>query len=232
MTMLEHLKELRARLIIAGLALVGGTVVALIPIPGYDSLVGVVVQLLVTVVEGKVQLIRPGEYLLLYLQIGMVIGAALAMPIILYQILRFVLPALLPHEKKYLFLALPGASISFLAGIAFGYAILLPTAVRFLLGFSPPEIEVRWAMSEYVSTVATLLFWMGLSFETPLIMFFVSKLGLVSVDRYRQLRKYVFVGCFVIGAVITPTPDPVTQTVVSLPLYILFEIGILLARLA
>lgn len=233
MTMLEHLTELRNRIIISGLALLVGMGVALVPIPGFKSLTQFVIDLLVAIPDARnVQLIRPGEYILIYLQVAIVIGAALAMPVILYQVLRFVLPALLEHEKKYLFLALPGAALSFVFGIAFGYGLLLPAAIQFLLGFSPPEIKTEWALSEYISTVTTLLFWMGATFQTPLLMFFLTKLGIVGVDRLQRLRKYVLVGAFVVGAVITPTPDPVTQTIVSLPLYLLFEIGILLARLA
>jgi sec-independent protein translocase protein TatC len=232
MTMLEHLEELRNRIIIICLGLLAGLVLSAIPVPGSNSLTWKVIELVLVPVQGNIQAIKPGEVFFTYFKIAITVGAALAMPVLIYQTLRFVMPALHAHERKYLYIAVPGVTLSFILGIAFGYFALLPFAIQFLMGFGADLIEQKWSFGEYISTVTTLLFWMGLSFETPLIIFFLTKLHVLTVERLTRFRKYAIVLAFVLGAVITPTPDPVNKTIVSIPLYLLFEIGILLARLA
>jgi sec-independent protein translocase protein TatC len=235
MTLLEHLEELRGRLVAGALALVVGVLIAIIPIPTMNSVTGIVFDLLVN--EAKVNAvtiiaIRPGETFFTYLEVAMVIGAGLAMPVIIYQVLAFVSPALYAHEKKYLYMAVPGVFFSFLCGIAFCYYLTLPFATRFLAGFLSGTIEPQWTVEHYIDFVATFLFWVGVMFELPIIMFFLSKLGVVSHRRLAGFRKYAFVLAFVIGAAITPTPDPINQTIISLPIYFLFELGVILARFA
>jgi len=235
MTLLEHLEELRGRLVAMALALVLGVVVAIVPIPGYNSVTGYLFDLIVN--EAKVNNVtiiatRPGETFFTYLQVALVIGAALAMPVIIYQVLAFVSPALYSNEKKYLYIAVPGVFFSFLCGVLFCYYLTLPFATRFLAGFLAGTIEPYWSAENYVDFVASFLFWVGVMFELPIVMFFLSKLGVVSHQRMAKFRKYAFVMAFVIGAAITPTPDPINQTIVSLPIYILFELGVILARFA
>ena len=248
MSVLEHLRELRTRLAVSMGALVLGFLIStFIPIPllggsadevivapisGMTTLTSEVIRILLIPVHGHVQAIQPGEVLFTYFKVALLTGAALAMPVIIYQIMLFVLPALLPHEKRYLFMALPGVFFSFIIGVAFGYLVLVPFAIRFLLSFGASLIEQKWAFSDYLETISTLLFWMGVAFEMPLIIFFLSKLGVVNARRLASFRKYVLVLAFVVGAFITPTPDPFNQALVSVPLYMLYELGILLARLA
>jgi len=232
MTMLEHLEELRSRVIIASVALMVGLAVSAIPVPGQSSLTWKVIDIVLIPVHGNIQAIRPGEVFFTYFKLALLVGAAFAMPVLIYQAMKFVMPALLPHEKKYLFMAVPGVSASFVVGIVFGYLVLVPFAVQFLMSFGAELIEQRWSFSEYVSTVTSLLFWMGIAFETPLTMYFLAKLHVVNVERLKRFRRYALVLAFVVGAIITPTPDPINQTMVSVPLYLLFELGILLARLA
>ena len=105
-----------------------------------------------------------------YFKIALFTGIGLAMPILVYQIMLFVLPVLLPHEKRYLYLALPGVFVSFLIGGAFGYLVIVPFALKFLLSFGGDLIEQKWALRSTWDTIATLLFWMGVAFEMPLIM--------------------------------------------------------------
>lgn len=238
MTMLEHLEELRDRIIVCAVALVVGLVISAVPIPyvTQDSVTQAVIGIIGQPAAGHLIFIRPGEGFITYFQVAMIVAIVLALPVITYQAIAFVLPALLPHEKKYLYMAIPGAMFSFLCGLIFGYVLLLPVAIQFLITFGTGNveggIEVKWAFGEYIDTVTTLLFWMGLSFETPLLMFFLTKLRVLSPQRIASYRKYAFVLAFVIGAIITPTPDPLNQTIVSLPLYLLFELGLLLSRLA
>jgi sec-independent protein translocase protein TatC len=235
MTMLEHLEELRQRMITSAFAFIVGLVAAVVPLPPEwrYNLTWLVVDALIGIVgRENVQAIKPGETFFGYFQAAMLVGLSLALPVILYQAMAFVMPALHPHEKKYFYMAVPGATLSFIVGIFFGYVLVLPAAVQFLFTFGSNIVQQKWAFSEYADTATTLLFWMGLAFEMPLSIFFLCKLRVLDADRLRGYRKYALLGSFIIGALITPTPDPFNQTLVSLPLYFLFEIGLLLARLA
>jgi len=235
MTMLEHLEELRRRLVACMIAVIAGVLVAVVPIPGFTSVNSYLFDLLTSQAKANgVQIIsiRPGETFFTYLEVALVVGAALAMPVIIYQILAFVSPALYDNEKKYLYLAVPGVTFSFLCGILFCYFLTLPFATRFLAGFLANDITPTWSAERYIDFVASFLFWVGVMFELPIVMFFLAKLGVVSAQRMVRFRKYAFVLAFVIGAAITPTPDPINQTIVSLPVYFLFELGVILARFA
>ncbi len=233
MTLLEHLEELRGRLVGSTVGVVAGILVALIPLPGLGSITDFVVNLLVTHAPGgKVQALGPGEAFFTYLQVAMIIGVALSMPVIVYQVLAFVTPALYENERKYLLIAVPGVTLSFAIGVVFCYLLMLPFAIAFLGGFKADIFEQNWAAERYLDFVTTFMFWVGLTFELPIVMYFLTKMGVVSAKRLASFRKYAFVLAFVIGAVITPTPDPINQTIVSLPIYFLFELGVILARFA
>jgi sec-independent protein translocase protein TatC len=235
MTLLEHLEELRGRLVAACIALVVGVLISIVPIPTLDSITGYLFNLIVNNAKSSgvtIIAIRPGESFFTYLEVALVVGAAIAMPVIIYQILAFVTPALYANERRYLFIAVPGVFLSFIAGVVFCYFLTLPFATRFLAGFLAGTIEPQWTIENYVDFVATFMFWVGVMFELPIIMFFLSKLGVVSHQRMASFRKYAFILAFVIGAAITPTPDPINQTIISLPIYFLFELGVILARFA
>jgi sec-independent protein translocase protein TatC len=235
MTMLEHLEELRQRLIVSAVAFILGLIVTSVPLPPSwsQNLTWTVINLLISIVgHDRIQAIEPGEVFFTYFQLTMMLGVIISMPIIVYQAIAFIVPALYPEERKYLFMSVPGALFSFAVGALFGYFIVVPAALNFLIGFGGTTIDQKWRFSSYVDAVSTLIFWMGLSFQTPLAIFFLCKLRVLNVDRLKAMRKYALVGAFVIGALITPTPDPFNQTLVSVPLYLLFEIGLLLARLA
>lgn len=233
MTLLEHLEELRGRLIAAVLAVVVGIMVALIPFPGFGSITENVIKLLAQKAPGgNLLALGPGEAFFTFLEVSLIVGIALSMPVIIYQALAFVTPALYENEKKYLFIAVPGVTFSFAVGVLFCYFLMLPFAIAFLGNFQTDIFDQRWAAERYLDFVTTFMFWVGLTFELPIVMYFLSKLGVVSAQRMANFRKYAFVLAFVIGAVITPTPDPINQTIVSLPIYFLFELGVILARFA
>jgi sec-independent protein translocase protein TatC len=233
MTLLEHLNELRGRLVTSVMAVVIGVLVALLPIPGLGSITENVIKLLAEKAPGGTMLaIGPGEAFFTFIQVSLVIGIAIAMPVIIWQALAFVTPALYDNERKYLFIAVPGVTISFAVGVLFCYLLMLPFAIAFLGGFQPEIFDQHWTAERYLDFVTTFMFWVGLTFELPIIMYFLSKLGVVSPARMASFRKYAFVMAFVIGAIITPTPDPINQTIVSLPIYLLYELGVILARFA
>jgi sec-independent protein translocase protein TatC len=233
MTLIEHLEELRSRLVKSAVAVLVGVLAAIVPVPGLGSVTDLFIGTLAArAPAGKLVAIGPGEALFTYLQVAMLIGIALSMPVIVYQVLSFVSPALYEHEKRYLYIAVPGVTGSFAAGAAFCYFFMLPFAIAFLGGFKTDIFEPLWSSERYLDFVTTFMFWVGLTFELPIVMYFLTKLGVVSAKRLASFRKYAFVLAFVIGAIITPTPDPINQTIVSLPIYLLFEVGVLLARFA
>ena len=226
MTIWEHLNEFRSRLLKAALALVIATAVSVV----FTSRA---LQVLIAPLGDKVpQTIRPTESFAVYFRIALLFGVTLAMPIIVYQVIRFILPGLLPHEKKYLYFLLPGVAVSFGGGVAFAGLVMLPAAINFMQGFLSTIVDNHWTLDNYISFVTRVLFWMGIVFQTPLIMFFLAKLNIVTSKKLAQVRKYAILGVAVVAAVVTPTPDPVNMMIVMIPLYLLYEVGILLARLA
>lgn len=235
MTMMEHLQELRERLVRIVVSVVVGIAVSVIPIPGFDSLTHfAITQLADQAREAGValQFIRPGEGFFTYLQVSLVIGLALSMPVLIWEILGFIAPALYTNEKRYMYIAVPGVTLSFVIGVLFCYKFMLPFAIQFLGGFGTDNFKAQWTAENYFDFVSSFLFWVGVTFELPIIMYFLSKLGIVSPAKMAKFRRPALVLAFVIGAIITPTPDPVNQTIVSLPIYLLFELGIILARFA
>ncbi len=226
MTIAEHLRELRGRLIKCLLAVAVGTLVAFL-------FTGTIFDLLKSRAEG-IQLVRTQmtEMVGAYFKVAMISGMVLATPVLLYQGVMFVVPALTPKEKRYLYLLMPGVLVSFFIGVLFAFFVLLPPALNFLLSFGADIAEPLIKVGDYVSLVAGMLFWIGLSFETPLIMSFLARIHVVRPSFLARHRRYAIVGAFVLGAVITPTVDPLNQALVSVPLMLLYELGIWLGRLA
>jgi sec-independent protein translocase protein TatC len=226
MTIMEHLEELRKRLMIVALGTVLGMAIAAawLTVPA--------MKLLVQVAAVRIIYFDPTEGFTTYMKVTLAIGAAIAMPVIVSQVLLFVMPALHPHERRWVYIGTPAVTLAFCIGVLFAILVVAPAGVQFLAGFGSDIAEVSWGADKYLSFISSFVFWIGASFETPLIVFFLAKLGVVQVKQLARYRKYALIGAFVIGAFITPTPDPLNQTIVSLPLYLLYELGILLARFA
>jgi sec-independent protein translocase protein TatC len=226
LTILEHLAELRSSLVKAGIAVLVTSTLSMIFAERVLNL------LILPLGEQIPQTIKPTESFTVYFKVALICGLGVAMPVVLYQAVRFILPGLLPHERKYLTWLLPGATFSFIAGGAFGAFVMIPVAVNFMQGFLETIVDNRWTLENYVDFVTRVMFWMGVVFETPLILFFLAKVGVVDAKKLARWRKFAFLGCAVVAAMITPTPDPVNMMIVMLPLYGLYEVGILLTRLA
>jgi sec-independent protein translocase protein TatC len=226
MPLLEHLKELRNRLIRASIALLVMTIISFF-------FARYVLLFLIEPMGGTVpQALKPTESLGNYMKVALLSGVILAMPFIVYQIGRFIAPGLTKHERRYLFLLVPAATFSFITGVAFAYYVMLPAAIPFLQGFMADIIQQNWAIGEYLSFVTALLFWIGVSFEMPLFVYFMAKLGIVNAEMLTKNFKYAVVIIAILAAVITPTVDPLNMFLVMGPLIVLYGIGILLAKLA
>ncbi len=226
MPLMGHLIELRKRLTWAVLALLISTGISFI------FAKQVMIFLIAPMGDAMPQALKPTESLGNYMKVALICGVTLAMPVIVYQIGRFLAPGLTKQEKRWLFVLVPGATLCFIVGAAFAYFVMLPTAIPFLQGFMSDIIEEAWAIGEYLSFVTSLLLWIGLAFELPLFVFFLAKLGIINVEMLTKNRKYAYLGIAVAAAIITPTVDPLNMMLVMGPLLVLYELGVILARIA
>jgi sec-independent protein translocase protein TatC len=154
-----------------------------------------------------------------------------ALPVILYQVIMFISPGLTGREKAYLYVLLPSVLIAFAGGAAFAYFVLFPPAFRFLSEFGIEHVDPEIRISSYVSVIVSLMFWMGVVFQIPLVLFALARFGIVTPRSLSRFRRFAIVLAFVAAAIITPTFDPVNQVLVAVPIIILYEMGIILARL-
>ncbi len=225
-TVTEHLHELRRRLLRSVIAVLITTTASFF-----------FAEKIFTILKspaGDIQLIRTEvvEMLGVYMKVSLYSGLALALPFIVYQLVMFLRPGMAAKEKKYLYILLPSVAVSFLAGSTFAFFFILPPALKFLLGFGEDIAIPLIRVGNYVSLVVTLIFWIGVAFEIPLVIFFLAKLHLVSPRMLARGRRYAILAAFVLGAIITPTIDPINQSIVAGMIVVLYELGILFARLA
>ena len=158
-------------------------------------------------------------------------GLILAMPYITVQVILFVSPALTQREKKYVYTILPWIAIMFLGGVVFGYFILIPPATTFLLSFGSDIATPQIKIGNYISIITRLLLAIGLVFEMPVVIAFLARLGIITSSWLARKRKTAIIVAFILAAVITPTFDPINQSLVAVPLIILYEMGIWLAKI-
>jgi sec-independent protein translocase protein TatC len=230
-----HLLELRDRLVKACIAIGLGASVGFYlvnnPVIFGVTLPDFMVQQLAP--EGTVlKAVMVGEIFLRYLNIALVVGIIIAMPIIIYQLVAFFSPGLLNREKRIVYTALPIVTELFLAGIVFGWFITIPAALGFLLGYgNTATIQTEPTADSFFDTVSTLLLWNGIIFELPAIIYLLARLNIVSTKMLTSTRRYAIVIITIIAALITPTGDPYNLMLLALPMYLLYELGILLTRL-
>lgn len=227
----DHIRELRKRLVRSVLAVVICTGVAFVFHQQILSFLMEPAQGFANIPNQKPIYTELTEFLGVAMKVSLLAGVFGAMPYVLYQFVMFAAPGLKPAERRYLYALMPLSFLVFLLGAAFGYRILFPPAVRFLLSFGSEVATPYIRIGNYTGLMLSLLFWMGLLFETPLVLFFLSKIGVVTPQFLAKQRRWAIVVAFLLGAVITPTIDPVNQTLVALPIVVLYEVGIWLAKL-
>lgn len=225
MSLMEHLKELRNRLI----WIVGGLLVGTLASMAFvEPILQFIIEPLTR--EGVIpQALGPTDTVGIFFKISFTVGASLAMPIIVYQIIAFVSPGLYPNEKRALLLSLPGIMVLFLTGAAFAFYLLVPAAVNFLQAFLGSVIRQDWTIDRYIGFVTRLVFWMGVAFETPLVVAFLARAGIVAGPQLLGYWRHAIVIGAVVAAAITPTVDPVNMTIVMGPLIVLYFISVGLA---
>lgn len=225
MTIWDHLEELRRRLFYAVIALVVTTVASF-------ALAQQFIAILAEPIGGleKLQAIEVTENIGVFMRVSLLAGVIIAMPVIVYQLLMYILPALTKSEKRWVYLSIPAASLLFLAGVVFSFFVMLPAAIPFLVNFLGIKSIPR--VSNYIGFVTNLMFWIGISFETPMIVFVLAKFKVVSASQLAHQWRYAVVIIAVLAAVVTPTVDPINMSLLMAPLMVLYGVSILLAYLA
>jgi sec-independent protein translocase protein TatC len=225
MSILDHLRELRGRLLKAVVALIIASLLT-------SVFAGDIIKFLVRPYDNRLQTLGPTESVITYFRVALMAGAAVAMPVIVYQLLAFAIPGLTRAERRWIYMAVPFATLLFLIGIAFAWYLMVPAAIGFLANFRPDIFLNEWTAREYVSFVVSIAFWIGVSFQTPLIVFILAKVGLVTPGFLVQNWRFAIIIAAIVAALITPTVDPFNMALLMLPLLALYGLSIVLAILA
>lgn len=224
MTLIAHLTELRSRLIKSLIAIAVGSSV------GY-CFIGDIMHYL-TLPAGKLYYMQPSEAFFTYIKVAIVAGFLLALPVVFYQAWRFFLPALTRKERLVLGLVVPISVLLFFAGLAFSFFLVLPAGIRFFMSFGNGELEALFSVNRYFDFVISFVLPFGFVFELPLIITILGKIGILSSRFLGKYQRIVIFLSFILGAIITPTPDIFTQSMIALPMIILYEVGYLIVRFA
>jgi sec-independent protein translocase protein TatC len=227
-TFISHLIELRSRLLRAIVAVVL-VLAALFPF-AKDIYAALARPLLRVLPHGSTMIATDvtGTFLV-PLKVTLMAAFLLALPYVLYQAWAFVAPGLYQHEKRLVIPVLVSSFLFFLVGMAFAYFFVFPIAFGFFAGYAPIGVQMMTDIDKYLSFVLTMFIAFGLTFETPVVVIVLVRMRIVTLEKLRSVRPYVIVGAFVVGAVFTP-PDVISQLLLAVPLWLLFELGILLAR--
>jgi sec-independent protein translocase protein TatC len=229
MTFLEHLEELRWRIIWALLGLVIGTIICFIFI---DFLVDVVLLRPARNSGAHLQNLKPFGQLFLYFQVAMIGGVILSLPNIFYQLWKFIAPALKKSERKYISAIVVFTSFCFLCGIVFAYFVMLPLTLKFAAQFGSTTIANQFAIDEYMNIIISVMLGAGLIFELPMVSFFLTKLGILKPQFMSKYRRHAIVAIMIAAAFLSPGTDPVSQIVLAIPLLLLYEISIIISKLS
>ncbi|NJN04620.1 MAG: twin-arginine translocase subunit TatC [Leptolyngbyaceae cyanobacterium SL_1_1] len=224
MSLFDHLEELRLRIFYALMAVFVGVVFCFV-------FVNRIVELLEIPAQGaKFLQLSPGEYFFVSIKVAGYSGILLASPIILYQTIQFVLPGLTRRERRLLGPIVLGSSVLFAVGLGFAYIALIPAALNFFINYGADVVEQLWSIDRYFEFVLLLLFSTGLAFQIPVIQLMLGLLGIVSSKVMLQGWRYVLLGAAILGAVLTPSTDPITQSLLAGAVLFLYFGGIFVVK--
>ncbi len=229
MSFLDHLEELRWRLIYAIIGIVVGSIAAWIFI---EPLVELVLLKPARDSGAILQNLRPFGQLFLFVQVSIVVGIVITLPNLFYQLWRFISPALKKNEKKYISAIVILSTLCFLAGIAFAYFVMLPLALKFATEFGTEAIKNEFAINEYMSIIISVMLAAGFVFELPMVSFFLTKLGILTPAFMKKYRRHAIVAILVLAAFLTPGADPISQIILAVPLVLLYEISIFISKIS
>ena len=225
MSIWDHVNELRKRLFRAVIGLVLTTTISF-------SIASKLLEILAVPIGGldKLQSIEITENMGVFMKVSLLSGFIFALPYILYQLLAFILPGLKPGEKRWVIMAIPMATLLFVIGVAFSYFVMLPAAIPFLTEFLGIPTTPR--LSNYFNFMTNLMFWIGVAFEAPLVVFILAKLRLITAKALLKQWRIAVVVIAVMAALITPTIDPVNMGLLMLPLFLIYLLSVIFAWLA
>lgn len=220
-TFVDHLQELRARIIKSVISILGISCI-------FFNFTDEIIPYLVRAVE-KLVFISPQEAFITNIKIALLGGIFLSSPLVLYQIWKFISVGLMPNERKYILIFGPASFVFFVLGACFAFFVIIPIGIEFLLGFRTNFVTPMITISNYVSFIGTLTLAFGIVFQLPLISLFLTKMNIVTPEFLCRKRKHALVFIFISAAIFTP-PDVITQGLMSLPLMVLYEMGIIFSR--
>ncbi|MGB9990576.1 twin-arginine translocase subunit TatC [Pseudoduganella rhizocola] len=228
-TFISHLVELRDRLVKASIGIVLVTV-ALMIWPGPSHIYDIIAQPMIAALPAGSKMIATGVIapFLVPMKVTLALGFILALPWVLYQLWAFIAPGLYAHEKRLVAPLVISSSLLFVAGVAFCYFFVFGRVFHFIAEFSPTSIAVTPDIENYLDFVMSMCLAFGATFEVPVVVVILVRMGLVSLAKLKEWRPYVIVGAFVIAAIVTP-PDVVSQFSLAIPMWLLFELGLLVS---
>ena len=224
LTLMEHLGELRKRVVISFIAII---ICAFAAYRYMDKIIDIITR-----PAGELEFIylSPPELFMAYIKISLVLGLIISSPVVLLQVWGFVKPGLKKKEKKYVMFALSMGTIFLLMGVIFAYYIIVPMTIKFFIGVSVDRITPSFSFANYVSFVSSLLLSFGLVFELPLLVILLTQLGLVAPKTLRKYRKFIILIIFIVSAILTP-PDVVSQVLMAIPMTLLYEFSIMVSSI-
>ncbi len=227
-TFISHLIELRDRLLRAILAVM---IVFLCLFPWARELYALLAMPLVAALPAGGQMIATDVVgvFLVPVKVAFLVAFVIALPYVLYQVWAFVAPGLYVHEKRLVLPLVVASSVLFIVGMSFAYFLVFPVVFKFMASIAPEGVAWMTDIDKYLSFALTTFLAFGVTFEVPVVVIVLVRVGVISIDKLKEIRPYVIVGAFVIGAIFTP-PDVISQVMLALPLWFLYELGILLAR--
>ena len=226
----SHLQELRKRLIFSFIAIGIGFVICY---AFADTLFDVLAKPLMKIMPAGGSLIftSVAEAFFTYMKLGFIAGIILASPFVLYQIWAFIAPGLYRHEKRYIVPFVLGGTLFFILGVLFGYFVAIPVGFKFLIGYATDFIKPMPSMKEYLTFSIKFLLAFGLVFEFPVVLVLLARIGIIDSKMLAKQRRYAILLVFILAAIVTPSPDLLTQVLTAIPLIGLYELSILLSRI-
>jgi sec-independent protein translocase protein TatC len=225
MSWITHLEELRRVIIVSVIALLVATIGCFF----YSDYLLTWLQRPIATMDIKLVFIGVAEGFFAKIKIALYAGFVLSFPIITWQIWKFVLPALYPHERRHIIVLVPVSVLLFAGGVIFAFYTVLPIAIAFLLTVAG-DLEPMISINHYLSFCMSFLIPFGIVFEMPVVAMFLTRIGVITPQLMASKRKYALLIMFIVGAVLTPGPDPVSQLLMAVPMYILYEVSIIVSR--
>jgi len=229
MSFLDHLEELRKRIILSVVGLIISCVIAGVFI---DDILNLIVLRPSIEANLKLQNLSPFGQPLLYFKLILIIGIILGFPFFLYQLWRFIAPGLYVNERRWARWITFFTSVCFLSGVLFSYFLMIPTMLSFASSFGTDKIENIIDVNNYLSFITIMLLSSGILFEMPMVTFILSRFGILTSDFMRKYRRHSIVVIMILAAALTPTTDPISMTIFAAPLFFLYELSVVIAKIA